>query len=459
MVKRYALVAVALLAGLAPAAARADVDVTVNPAAKHQVIHGFGSCLINLPTINRPDFQKQYVEDLGVTVIRIGMEARICKEVASVNEIKWQNFDWNRNVQLPAAAACLKLNPKEIVIIGSMWTPPHWMKQGAHLQYGDESCGGSLREDRIPHFARFMAQYVLGIKEKFGFDLYALSIQNELEFNEPYMSCVYTPDLYLKAVKAVGAEFEKAGIKTLLMGPETMTDFLDRNMNFIRPLMNDPKGKTYLSFFCSHGYTDGIRSEGGHQSNSALWNAVKGYGKELWMTETSGESQDWRGGLSLAGKIHNGLVYGNVSAWVYWATSDMAANESLTANGVPTPKWWASKHYYRFIRPGSVRIDAGPDGSADTNVSAYLNEKDGTMTIVLLNRSGSAVRFNLSVKGGPASAAWETYRSSQNENCAKLANTPSTGGKLSVELPASTLVTLYSGKLKPVGSAPAASTK
>jgi len=35
---------------------------------------------------------------------------------------------------------------------------------------------------------------------------------------------------------------------------------------------------------------------------------------------------------------------------------------------------------------------------------------------------------------------------------------PSPDGKLSVELPASTIVTLYSGKLKPIGSAPAAST-
>ena len=318
------------------------------------------------------------------------------------------------------AAACLKLNPKEIIVIGSLWTPPHWMKQGAEIRYGDESCGGSLREDRIPHFARFMAQYVLGIKKKFGIDLYALSIQNELEFKEPYMSCVYKPAQYYKAILAVGAEFKKAGIKTRIMGPETMTGFLDRNLSFINLLMADPKGRLYLDFFCSHGYTDGIRSEGRGQSNSGLWNAVKKYHKELWMTETSGEGADWPGGLSLAGKIHNGLVYGNVSAWVYWGTSDPKPSQyALTVLGDPTAKYWASKQYYRFIRPGAFRVEAGPDGTDKTNVSAFLDEKSRTVTIVLLNRGADAARFHISVKGGPASAAWETYRSSQDRATAR----------------------------------------
>lgn len=442
------------------AAAQADSDITVDVGQRHQVVHGMGAHMTWVSQAERPAFPEAFVEDLGATACRVSMEGRVCKEVATVDDIKWQDFDWKRNDQIAVAASCVKQNPKEFIVLGTVFTPPHWMKEGAELQHGDESCGGSLREDRIPHFARFLSQYLLGIHEKFGIDLYALSLQNELLFKEPYQSCVYTPELYYKTVMAVGAEFEKAGIKTRIMGPEDMTFWPDRFVGFVRKIMDDPQGKQYLDFFCSHGYTDGVKSEGGSQSNSALWKALRKYNKELWMTETSGEKPDWDGGLTMAAKIHNGLVYGNVSGWSYGSINDPNGSGALMTAMKPTTKYYTSKQYYKFIRPGAVRVSAGPDAQGNgLNVSAFMHEANNTLTIVLLNR-GEATKANLKIVSAPAMAAgFETYRSSATESCVKIADMAvapgggPAGTNVSVDIPAASIVTLFG---KTTGPWPAA---
>jgi O-glycosyl hydrolase len=431
-----------------PAAA---ADITIDCAKTHQTIHGFGSAFVGYKDAYKDaQFRDGYVNDLGATIIRVDMEARVCREVATPEEIKWQDFDWSRNQVLESVAATRELNPKEILVIGSFWTPPHWMKEGAKIKYGDESCGGKLREDKIPYFAKFVAEYVKGIKAKFGFDIYALSLQNELLFAEPYKSCVYTADRYVKTVMAVGAEFVKQGIKTKIMGPEDMTMWPDRDKPFIKPLMDDPKGREYLDFFCSHGYADGVQSEGGVNGNTVFWNSIKRYDKELWMTETSGETTSWLGkgkkpgAIGLAGKIHNGLVYGNVSGWVYWGTCDNPSTEySLYDKTTPTKKYYASRQYYKFIRPGSVRVDAGPDGNDNLNVSAFTNADDKTLTIVLINRADSRASISLAIKAGPTLQSFGTYRSSAEEDCKDVGPTKTDGGSANLELPPQSIVTLY----------------
>jgi len=438
---------------LATAAALAHgADIGVDCSQKHQIIHGFGTCIGNwegdaAARQKTAAVEKLYAQDLGCSLMRIPLEGRVCKETPNVDAIDWKNFDWNRQNQgtpMDEVAGIEKLAPG-IKVIASEWTPPHWMKEGDRLLYGDQSCGGHLRADRMEHFAKYLAEYILGIKAKYGVPIYAVSIQNELVFNEPYMSCVYDPKRYHDAVMAVGGMFKKMNIDTKIMGPEDMTFFPDRFMSFVDPVMHDPLCKDYMGFFCSHGYTDGVKSEGGLAANDALWSRLKGFDRELWMTETSGESPDWPGAMETAAKIHNGLVAGNVSGWTYWQfTAGNPSVGALAAFDVPTKKFYASKHYFKFIRPGARRVEAGPDTQGQVNVSAFEHEADHTLTIVLLNR-GAATSVNLTIKAGPAVRAYQVYRSSADENCLKLTAIPG-GPKITVDLPASSIVTLYGGQ-------------
>ena len=93
------------------------------------------------------------------------------------------------------------------------------------------------------------------------------------------------------------------------------------------------------------------------------WSNIAADGRESWMSETSGQPASWGGALSLAANAQDALVQGNVSAWLYWQMSDGGATGSgntLTGSGAgldtAAPKYVAAKHFFRYIRPGAVRV-------------------------------------------------------------------------------------------------------
>ena len=94
----------------------------------------------------------------------------------------------------------------------------------------------------------------------------------------------------------------------------------------------------------------------------ATFAGIKGDGKKSWLTESSGEPGTWAGGLRVAGAL-DALVQGNVMRWAYWqmSESDSFNNQVLTAGSDTTaPKYTAAKHFFRYIRPGAVRVLATP---------------------------------------------------------------------------------------------------
>ena len=186
-----------------------------------------------------------------------------------------------------------------------------------------------------------------------------------------------------------------------------MTWASDKIVSFVNPILKDPRGKQYFIAVASHGYEDGVRPAGSAKDSAKLWKAIQPLGVQWWMSETSGEPTAFfegkdkngnpkPGAFSLASRIHNALVYGNASAWVYWClsghaknASDAAAHEALMNADKPSKKYFISKQYYKFIRPGALRVDAGPDGEASLQISSYLHEQNKSLTIVLIN-SGTA---------------------------------------------------------------------
>ena len=142
------------------------------------------------------------------------------------------------------------------------------------------------------------------------------------------------------------------------------------------------------------------------------------------MTETSGEQTAWRapatgfpgqGAFGLALRVHQALVAGEQSAWVYWQMSDGSAvaeqtltDSSLQAN---SPKYVALKHYARTIRPGSRRAPVTVTGSSDVVASAYVNPANGSLTWVILNGSASTQSITINLPGTVASA-YDLVRSS-----------------------------------------------
>ncbi|HCE42115.1 MAG TPA: hypothetical protein DET40_01030 [Lentisphaeria bacterium] len=342
--------------------------------------------------------------------------------------------------------------------------------------------GGKGPTSALTQYARGFAAWVRGYQNKFGVKFYALSLQNEPHLEVFYNSCLYrTADQYIAALKAARAEFDKyPDLKDIkLTGPEdtvgsdsTYLWFWESNgfkqhklLQIMKAIESDPVAAKALDFYCVHGYAaDGITSAGGEP---AVWDwsargwkeapnpqvppNVKGYesyGKKCWETETSGDRTEWlypavgfpsQGAFSIALKIHQALAVGNTSAWLYWQLSDEKADyrESLTNPEVreKSAKMAAARHYFRYIRPGAIRIEAAVTETKKLKASVFLHEKDGKLVWVLINASKQEMKPQLIIPSGyRVTAPAETFTSS-DEALWKSSTVAFTNGVSSVTIP------------------------
>ncbi|MDX2286260.1 MAG: glycoside hydrolase family 30 beta sandwich domain-containing protein [Bacteroidia bacterium] len=427
-----------------------------------------------------------------------------------------------------AAGISRKAQLGDFKLIGSVWSPAPWVKvssgnawsqnwwpgpvsgsawpfvwggnfAGGRLDvsgtplgvFNDAALGGTGPTSALTQFARGIAAFTLGYQRHFGTVFYAVSIQNELNFEQFYNSMTYPlASQYLTALKAVRAEFDKypelAGVR--IMGPEDLlggdaygmwqygggSSTVHKNLQYLQQLGADPAALAALDFFCIHGYgSDGVSAAG---ANSQLWDwwangwssspaagipgnvaGFRNYGKKSWMTETSGENPVWRypafgypneGGWSIAVKIHQALTTGYQSAWVHWTFAEadgsgLVATQALTSQsaGALSPKYVAAKHFFKYIRPDAVRVGA-ESGSSSLLASAYVHDADGTLTLVLINTGTQAQSAAVSVPAAlpgayPFSAFTSSNGSYWNASSLQLQN-----GALTVQVPAYGVVTL-----------------
>ena len=357
-------------------------------------------------------------------------------------------------------------------------------------EFDDSSLGGTGPTSALTQFARCTAAYLRGFQNTYGVSFYAISIQNELDFEEFYNSCLYplTPG-YLAAIKAVRAELNQypdlAGIK--IMGPEDVlggdpygmwqygsgSTATAKNLQFLQAVGADTNAAAAESFFCIHGYdSDGVQAAGATPTQWDWWANGWGtspaagipanvpgfasYGKKSWMTETSGEDPAWLypttgfpgdGAWSIALRIQQALTTGQESAWAYWQMTDGSpvGTETLTdaATGTNSPKYVAAKHFFRYIRPGSIRVNATVSGSTALSASAFWQATNGTMTVVIVNASNTPVQAVINSPPKPAGiASWQTFASSNGSYWQASTNLVSQGS-VSIKVPAYGVVTLY----------------
>jgi O-glycosyl hydrolase len=358
--------------------------------------------------------------------------------------------------------------------------------------FDDSSLGGAGPTSALTQFARCTAAYIRGFQNTFGVRLHAFSIQNELNFEEFYNSCTYPlSSQYLTALKAVRAELDKypdlAPIR--IIGPEDLlggdpysmwqygagTSTVHKNLQYLQNLAADPVALAAVDQFCIHGYaSDGVNAAGSTPASWTWWangwstspaagipGNVKGFtsfNKKSWMTETSGENPAWlfpasgfpnNGAWSIALKIHQALVAGRQSAWVYWQMTDGSpvAASTLTDATARTngAKYVAAKHFFRFIRPGAVRVNASVAGSSALNASSFAHDANGTLTVVLVNASPDAIPTTLRLPAIPSGLMMFTAVTSSNGALWQSSTISPVDGQLSVPVPGYGVVTLYGG--------------
>lgn len=410
----------ALVALCALAFSAAAVTVTINPGNEYQTIDGFGG--FGLDLISTQSYIDKLLVDLGVTMIRTN--------TGEAGETTQQWANWVNSVKARATANNIPLK-----FIASCWSPPASMKVNGSVS-GLDANTNKLKPDQYDEYANVVKTFLTAMKNQTGIDYYGVSFQNEPAFPEPYWSCVYTPTEYVNMVKVAGPIVHAAHPNIKVFGAEHM---LSNWGTFEGALMLDAAAKAQMGALAVHGYTDGVRPQPGSTA-ATLWaraarNATSA-NLPLWMTETSGYSQDWSGAMQLAEMIYAALKFGKLSAWVYWTISGGGADSyHLMVGESTTPLYYVSKNYYRYIRPGAVMIDATSNDDLVFSL-AFRHKTDNTLAVVLINSATTAKTVDLSGAGIPQLTR---YLTNSSTNCVSQGTTAGTG----ITLPASSVTTLY----------------
>ncbi len=473
---------------------------------------------------------RTYTNATDYTRVFAGRRAAIAVMGPSINQ-NLAYFDFNnsgvKSAGLLVQQAAAKMDQLgDFKLYASIWSPPPWLKVSSgnaiggmswplpvngtpwpfvwggnyaggkldtsgvpRAEFDDLALGGTGPTSALTQFARYLAAYLRGIQNTYGVKFYAVSIQNELNFEEFYNSCTYPLSSgYLAALKAARAELDKysdlAGIK--IVGPEDLlggdayalwqygsgSTTIHKNLQYLQNLAADPAAASAVSFFCIHGYApDGVTSAGTNPQSWDWWangwtaspaagvpGNVAGftaYQKKSWMTETSGEDTAWlspaagfpnNGAFSLALKIHQALTTGRQSAWIHWQFSDgtSVGSQTLTdaTRQAASEKYNAVKHYFRFVRPDSVRVTANVTGSTTLNASAFVHDAERTMVIVLVNSAATAQSASIPLPVIPTGVTSFATYTSQNGSYFQPGMLAVSGGSIAVNVPAYGVVTL-----------------
>ena len=477
----------------------AATTVTITPN-RAQTMEGFGTSLggqTSFSLVRTPEFQKAYYRDLGASVFRIALNPWTLKgttkngkpsigarvEMGPHVDVNADKFDFSEYniVKYGQMARAAQRFGSEVRVIASVWSPPFWMKgeeinpstgkpNGTMPTYDDKSgntAGGTLIDTpaNLDQFGRYVAAYVYGFQRAFGVPLYAVSIQNELAFHEPYSSAVYDPKLYVKTVKVVNQWFERYGLTTKIIGPEDVgvgstddTGILNRQMAYVDALRADPEALAAVDAYAIHGYAnDGITPQRSPEMWYRYWNGqdgehsydtyagIKSDRKESWMTESSGYKNNWANALVFAGAIQDSVVQGNASAYVYWGATNSSKSsfEALAYNDdYSSPLYVAMKHFAKYVRPGSVRLQT--DGGSPTGVytSAFTDPETNTLTTVLINESTEASDVTLKLDGISMSRFGTAVASVEGKTWRVIDSMRVRGGKVTFTMPAGSMFTL-----------------
>jgi len=421
--------------------AASAADVIIDLTQEHQTIDGFGAFM---GTSNRAIKEEHLAlaEDIGMSMARFGI---IDTEFEPVNDNSDPYVtDLNNFNKDAIALETMKMLDKYTGVekyILTMWSPPAWMKRNKALSAEGYATDNILEPHYYEEYGEHMAAVVKTVKNETGLDLYAVSLQNEPQFNEPYASCQVDPWEMRDLIKVVGPRLETEGLDTKIFWAEALPA-QGAIKSYISAVKNDDVAKKYADIVAIHNYdADGINVGG---AGADEWARIYDWAQEpepacpTWMTETSGHANSWDGALELAGNIYNALGYGNASAWVYWSFAVNKESEvfGLVVDNKPTSKFYVSKQYYKFIRPGAIRIDMT---SSDEEIPclAFKHNEDRTLTLIMINKSSDPKSVQVGGSGLPVS--FDAFTTAENRDFARGDNVSRGGVAL---LPASSITTL-----------------
>jgi O-glycosyl hydrolase len=444
--------------------------VSIDATKTFQTIDGFGGFgaqreyWSNGP-FTSDTFVKTLINDLGLTILRDNIPTSF--EVVNDNNDPFVTNLSGFNLNTPVAGHDGTLNDhleflramKEAGLhkfVVSIWSPAPWMKHNNKVGNGTQDnsappyttsptdATNQLKIENYDEFAEMCVAYIKIIKQQTGLDVYALSVQNEPRFSQFYASAVYNGNALRDLVKVVGKRFKDEGISTKLFLPEDI-GWVGGVESMVKPTLDDPEARQYADIIAVHGYDlDGVTAA---SPSAQTWQTMHSWGaaynKPLWMTETSGFANTHKGAIDLAKAMYTALRFGNASAWLFWSlsTSNLDEYSLMNTAGAKSKRYYVSKNFYRYIRPGAVRIDAAAPEISKLYPLAFQHVAENSKTIVIINDNETEAKA-VRLAGAALASQYKLYATTATDNAAEKGIVQSNNIIL---IPANSVVTLYSG--------------
>lgn len=362
-------------------------DCVVDISKSYQTIQGFGG--INLPEWAGSDLTDAQVQkafgngedELGLSILRV--------------YVSDDTNAWSKAVPTAKRAQALGAT-----VFATPWNPPASMRIN-----GDGTItGGKYQLDKTKwaEYAAHLNSYVKYMESQ-GINLYSISVQNEPDYAEGW---TYWSASDLTSFIAQYGKKVIEGTDAKLMSPESF----QYKKDIYNSILNNSTASANIGVWGTHFY--------GTTRTNMDFPALESSGKPIWMTEvyvpnSSSDADTWPEAVDVAANIHNGLVVGNLNAYVWWYIR--RSYGPMKENGEISKRGYCMAQYSKFVRPGDVRVEATEQPESGVYVSAYKSD-DKHVTLVAVNKGSECVP-KFSVSGHTITEA-DRYRTSTNENLA-----------------------------------------
>jgi glucosylceramidase len=405
-----------------------QISVFVDPAKTFQTYMGIGGALTDasaetfakLPKATQKEFLTAYYskdKGIGYTLARTSIASSdfstesygyLAENDASLKSF---NVSHDKKYRIPFIKQAIEAAGGKLPLYVSPWSPPAWMKDNNNVLQGGK-LKPEFRQNWANHYVKFIKTY-----EALGIPVWGLTVQNEPMAKQKWESCIYTAEEERDFIKNfLGPTLHKEGLadKKLIAWDH------NRDLIFQRAstLLEDAGAAKYVWGIGYHWYETWTGA--GMQFENLKRVAEAFPDKHLIFTEgceekfDAGRLKDWALGERYGYSMINDFNAGTV-AWTDW-------NVLLDENGGPnhvgnfcfapvhadtkTGKLiYTSAYYYigqfsKFIQNGAKRISSS--ASRDNLLTTSFLNPDGSIVVVVMNRTDKAVPYYLWMKGEAA---------------------------------------------------------
>jgi O-glycosyl hydrolase len=336
---------------------------------------------------------------IGLTIMRMRIDA---------SSDQWQK-------QVPAAQIAKAMGAK---LFATPWSPPAYMKTSNSLIHG------SLIPSYYPDYATHLLNFAAFMKSNAA-ELYAISLQNEPDWDPSYEGCQWTSQNFIDFLKSQGARFGSLKV----MAPESASF----RKALSDPILNDAGAAARLSIVAGHLY-------GVTPSDYPL---ATSKGKPVWSTEhytdSTSDANDWTMALPVGVELHRAMA-ANYSAYVWWYIR--RSYGLLTEDGNVSKRGYIMSQYAKYIRPGYTRVDATVKPWYDVLLTAYRGG-DGKLVMVAVNNGAYQRHVDFSFASGAPRTFWK-YSTTASLNNAYTGESTVVNGATSADLAPLSVTTFVS---------------